>query len=320
MKANVDNRYSSEPRSGELPHDSEQPPVEELSHDAAEDISHFLDKNVVQKITGGTKTMQDISEVIDAAKGDVSKIKKTIGDIDDFEIDMEGSLWDNTKSINETVSDIKSAVGDVDEGDSLWKKTASINDTVSDIKSAVGDVDNKNSLLGKTKSIDNTVSDIKSAVGDVDEGDSLWKKTTSINDTVSDIKSAVGDIATKDTLLGETKIIKDSVYDIKSAVRDTATKDTLLGETKILIGTLSEIKTAVDNIKTDAETNVPKKIDNVSTAICNKIDAIIEEDKLDIKSVTEGYPLLQKLVIALLSVGTLNFLGIVALIILQIMG
>ena len=293
MKANVDNRYSSEPRSGELPHNSEQPQVEELSHDAAEDISHFLDKNVVQKITGGTKTIQDISEVIDAAKGDVSKIKKTIGDIDDFEIDMEGSLWDKTKSIDDTVSDIKSAVSDIATKDTLLSETKIIKDSVSDIKSAVGNIATKDTLLGETKII---------------------------KDSVSDIKSAVGDVENKNSLLGKTKSIDDTVSDIKSAVSDIATKDTLLGETKILIGTLSEIKTAVDNIKTDAETNVPKKIDNVSTAICNKIDAIIEEDKLDIKSVIDGYPLLQKLVIALLSVGALNFLGIVALIILQIMG
>ena len=320
MKANVDNRYSSEPRSGELPHNSEQPQVEELSHDAAEDISHFLDKNVVQKITGGTKTIQDISEVIDAAKGDVSKIKKTIGDIDDFEIDMEGSLWDKTKSIDDTVSDIKSAVSDIATKDTLLSETKIIKDSVSDIKSAVRDTATKDTLLSETKIIKDSVSDIKSAVGNIATKDTLLGETKIIKDSVSDIKSAVGDVENKNSLLGKTKSIDDTVSDIKSAVSDIATKDTLLGETKILIGTLSEIKTAVDNIKTDAETNVPKKIDNVSTAICNKIDAIIEEDKLDIKSVIDGYPLLQKLVIALLSVGALNFLGIVALIILQIMG
>lgn len=74
---------------------------------------------------------------------------------------------------------------------------------------------------------------------------------------------------------------------------------------------------------TNQAQNLKTEIGNFSNDIKGKFDCIINADEADrnrLKPIIDDYPLWKKLVIASLSVGALNFLGIVALIVMQVMG
>ena len=291
---------------------------EKISDDAAKDIKSLLKEYVVDEISGGTVTINDIKSEVDTASKNIDNINNEI---------QAGLSGSNISDIVKYTKDLPEKTG------SIFNEVNDIHRDIQETKTAVGENAKQKSLLNVTRTLNYQISSntekIKAAIDKLATKRAFMQETEKLKGEVSEIRTAVGNIATEETLLKETKKINDDFSiradKLKEILEKSAAKSDLKQtETKILTAS-HEIKTSMATSLelTNQAQNLKTEIGNFSNDIKGKFDCIINADEADrnrLKPIIDDYPLWKKLVIASLSVGALNFLGIVALIVMQVMG